>query len=119
MLNDKLKRLMFNGRTLNGEFRRGFWKAKELDGVKGAPVLPGLAGLYANGGWQWVINKTQDVINNTGDVLVARVAPNANAYALDALKAVYPDVVTDYDNPLDVVKITKATIHNTDYFMDL
>lgn len=112
MLNEKFKRLMFNGRTLNGEFRRGFWKAKELSDVKGAPVLPGLAGLYASGGWQWVIDKTDNG-------LVARVAPNASTDALDTLKAIYPDVVIDNDNPLDSVKITRASVHNTDYFMDL
>lgn len=112
MLNEKLKRLMFNGRTLNGEFRRGFWKAKEISGVKGAPVLPGDAGLYASGGWQWVINKT-----DAG--LIARVAPNASTDALDALEAVYPNIIVDDKNPLDAVKITRASVHDADYFMDL
>lgn len=113
MLNDKLKRLMFNGRTLNGEFRRGFWKAKELSNVKGAPGLPGDAGLYAGGGWQWVICK------DDSGALVARVAPNASVDALDALKAVCSDVIIDDKNPLDAVKVSRASIHDADYFMDL
>lgn len=112
MLNEKLKRLLFNGRTLNGEFRRGFWKAKELSDVKGAPVLPGLAGLYAGGGWQWIVDK-----DNSG--IIARVAPNASVDALEALKAVYPNIVVDTTNPLEPVKITRASVHNADYFLDL
>lgn len=117
MLNEKLKRLMFNGRTLNGEFRRGFWKGKELSDVKGAPYLPGLAGLYASGGWQWVIVPINDDDINVG--FKARVAPNASTDALDALKAVYSDVDIDENNPLEPVKITRASVHDAKYFLDL
>lgn len=41
ILTDAQKRTLFNGRVLNGDFRRGFWKKDEFDGFTGKkPQLP-------------------------------------------------------------------------------
>lgn len=40
-LNEKQKRILFNGRTLQGDFRRGLWKKEEYDNFSGKkPILP-------------------------------------------------------------------------------
>ena len=115
--------MMFNGRTLDGKFRRGFWKKADLDALQDAdkPDLQGGAsGLFANGGWQWIIYKS--TIRKGADMytgLSVRIAPNASQPALDALKICYPNAVQG--EPLDAVKRAGGGCikHDANYFMDL
>ena len=78
MLTEKQKKILFNGRTLAGDFRRGFWKKDEFESFAGKkPDLPmqdykaflwydGSVAFYISGDGVMVINKhhqgNQDVM---------------------------------------------------------
>ena len=100
-LTDKLQRAMFNGRTLNNRFRRGWWlvaDAKQIDGCP-APIttLPNDSkALWYNGCLALYINASKELYVNTNcqnDDLVQELAQvlktqnDAQVFTIDLGKA--------------------------------
>lgn len=70
-LTDKVKQAMYNGRTNNGRFRRGFWDVAELANAKleSKPDVPSdaIKVFYADGCIAFYINDKKQIVKNTNN----------------------------------------------------
>ncbi len=115
-LSDKLQRAMFNGRTLGGKFRRGWWLVGDAKRVEGCPepmtTLPNDAkSFWYNGCLALYINTSKELYINTNcqnDELVKELADvlktqnDAQVFNVDLGKATRAGAKRDLESLLAI-----------------
>ena len=94
-IDDKIKRALFNGRTLNNKFRRGLWTADELDkaNIADKPDIPadcvklyysdGCIAFYISQNGQLVINSDNRMSEVTSAIIELFKASNKNVKVIE------------------------------------